>query len=156
MKHRYQILEAVPRHARELAPVMRAADIEEVRDHGREPLDALMYSLENSREVFTGMADGRVVCMFGVGSASIVSRNGCPWLLGARELAAHAPAFLRLNQQYMEHLRRDYDLLWNFVSARNVVAIRWLIWLGFTVSGERADIPGALDWRRFELDNRHV
>lgn len=130
----YEVVEATMTHVAELAPRMRAADVEEVAVFGHTPLEALTRSVKVSRDAYAGLVNGRVICMFGVSSPTLMSDEGSPWLLGSDEIVRHAKVFLRLNRLYIAGIRRQYRVLHNFVGARNVAAIRWLGWLGFSIS----------------------
>lgn len=146
------IVPATLEHAHEMAPLMRAADVEEVAAFGRSPLDALVRSIRATGEAYAGRVDSRTACIFGVSMPSLMSDTGSPWLLATDEMVRHAPAFLRLSSGYMAGLRLRFRVLHNNVGARNVAAIRWLGWLGFTVSDERIYIgDNATEMRRFEF-----
>lgn len=142
---------ATEAHARELAPRVRAADAAEIwaSNHAR-PLDALLASLV-SRDTLAGLADGRVMCMFGAKRTTVLSTTASPWLLGANELPEHARAFLRMNREYIRHLQDEYDTLVNFVDARNVVALRWIQWLGFKIEPPVPYGPEMLPFCRFTM-----
>lgn len=136
---RYEIVPATLDHAAELAETMRPADVAEIEALGFTPASVLRHSLAASVEPLTGLADGRVVCMFGTGSTGLLSRTGFPWLLGSDLVATHARTFLRLNRAWVARQRAQFNSLTNIVDARNTEAIRWLEWLGFEV--RRQPIP---------------
>lgn len=133
-KVKYEVVPATFKHAEELAENMRWADCEEVWAVGHlYPLQATLLSLEASRDVWTGLADGKIVCMFGVGAAMILSTTGVPWLLTTELVNEHAKPFLRRNKKVVKEMRDKYPLLRNYVDERNTVAVKWLKWLGFEV-----------------------
>lgn len=149
---RYEILPATEAHARELARTMRPADVAEVdASTGVSPLEALLASLVVSRDPMTGLADGRVVCMFGVSTPVVLSTHGYIWLLSSVEVDAHSRAFLRMSHAYVQRARLYYDQLENWVDARHVVAIRWLRWLGFTLYPAEPFGVRGLPFHRFDL-----
>lgn len=150
---RYEIVKATRAHAEELAPRMRPQDIEEVGALGHTPLDALMISVNDSTEAWAGLADGSVVCIFGLSTQSILSDRAFPWLLSSRDMPRHARAFLRLNREYMASMRKRYRLLWGWVCETNTVSIRWLTWLGFTIDEDvRHHAPEQPGFRYFHLE----
>ncbi len=121
-------------HALELAENMRDADRQEAWDLAHHtPEQATVLSLEASGGTTTGLADGKVVCMFGVESAAIISTTGVPWLLTTDGVERHAQAFLRRNRKVVADMRGRYPLLRNYVDERNLLSIKWLKWLGFDV-----------------------
>lgn len=143
----YAIAPATEEHDAELARTMRAADRAEAWAVSRlDPLTAVKVCRLVSREPRVGLADGRVVCMFGVDKPVVWSDWGRPWLLGAEELPQHARAFLRMNRGYLAEERKKYSYLLNWVDARNKIAVRWLGWLGFEI-GEAA--PYGVEQRLF-------
>ena len=73
MKTEYKIVSATPEHAVELAPVMREPDVAELWAAAHQkPLEAIQASVEASKDPQTGLADGVVVCLFGVGTTTVV------------------------------------------------------------------------------------
>jgi len=69
-----------------------------------------------------------------VGDLNILAGVGAPWLLGTDAVERNYVAFLRGSVEWRDQLLRDYSTLRNFVDERNRVSIRWLRWLGFTIS----------------------
>lgn len=130
----YRIVPATPEHARELGQTMRAGDVDEIWASGHfTPEEGLLASIKGTISPYAALADGRVICMFGTGQVSMLSDEGFPWCLTARELPNHTRAFLRVSRRYIAHTRPKYRRLLNFVDARNTIAVRWLKWLGFEV-----------------------
>ncbi len=113
------------------------------------PTEALEMSLDSSPEPLVFLADGRVVCVFGVGEWSVLSLYGIPWLLGSEELPQHARRFLRLTWDYMIEMRQRYRLMQNHVDARNIEAVKWLRWLDFEIDPALPFGPDQLPFHRF-------
>ena len=133
-KTKYEIVPATLEHAEELAENMRWPDVEEVWATAHVyPLQATLLTMEVSHDAMTGLADGEVVCMFGVASAMIISTTGVPWLLTTDLVGKHAKPFLRRNKKVVAEMLVAYPFLRNYVDERNTVAIKWLKWLGFNV-----------------------
>jgi hypothetical protein len=117
-----------------LALVLRQADCEEVETlTGRDPHEALVESVERSAAAWAGLADGELVCLFGVVPLTLVGITGIPWLLGAESVTRYGRPFLRRNRAWLREMLREFPVLRNVVDARNTVSIRWLAWLGFTL-----------------------
>lgn len=149
-----EIVPATDSHALDLAQRLRLDDLREIWAAGRvTPHRALLRALRVKGEAWAGLADGRIVCMFGVTDAggSTLARQGVPWLLGSTDLPDHATAFLRRNGAFIARSRREYRLLFNYVDCRNVNAIRWLRWLGFAIMSPEPHGPFGLPFCRFEL-----
>lgn len=129
---------------------MRQADRDEVlAASGRSPADALIFSLRKSSHAWTAMIDGVPEVMFGVGDLNVLAGVGAPWLLGTDAVERHYVAFLRCSVGFRDQLLRRYSTLRNFVDARNRASIRWLRWLGFTLS-DPVTLRGH-EFRLFEL-----
>jgi hypothetical protein len=132
----YQTVDATMAHAEELAPYLCEADTAEVwAANHLTPIDALRLSVLQSREMITGIADGRVVLMAGVATRSFLGdqTRGVTWMLGAEELPQHSKHFLRGSRRFIEIVRPRYSILENWVDKRHHRAIKWLRWLGFEI-----------------------
>jgi len=128
----YSLEPATMAHAEELALNMRQADIGEVwRAAHVKPLEAIQKSMVASRDTNTGLADGRVMCMFGVAPQTALAATGMMWLLGHNDLPKHSRILLRGGKEYVRQMLREYATLIAAGDSRNVVALRWLQWLGF-------------------------
>ena len=150
----YDIMSPLAGHAGSLARNMCQRDIDECWAAGhRTPFQALSESLAASNNAKTGLYKGRVVCMYGIAEISILSNIGIPWLLGTDEIEEHSKYFLRQNRYYMNDIKKKYSYLFNFVDARNTVAIRWLKWLGFKVSEAQPFGPDEMPFHKFEMNN---
>lgn len=131
---KYHLEPATEEHAQDLALRMRKADVEEAWALAHwEPLQAVQSAIVSSREPAAGLADGRLIVLFGVAQRSPFSDRGCPWLLATDDLDQHSIRFLRESQRILAEIRLTYPRLENYIDARQVEAIQWLRWLGFEV-----------------------
>ncbi len=129
----YTMFPATEDDARELAPLLRAGDLAEIAaQHGRPPVDILVESVRASTEAVAGRADGRLICIGGVGSLTLIGRIGVPWLMGTDLIDLHRREFMRQTRTMIERFHDTYPVLRNVVDARYDAAIRWLRWLGFS------------------------
>lgn len=146
-----EIVATTPEHVEELARTMRAADRDEVwASNHHTPEQALDRSMSLTSEPFTGLMDGRVVCIFGVAQATILSDEGSPWLLTSDLVGKTAHTFLRVSRVYFEEINKRYTNLVNHVDCRNRQAIHWLKWLGFKFDEPAPYGPDGLPFMRFE------
>lgn len=121
-------------HVDYIAGRMRAPDAAEAWAAARmSPYDALVHSMQASRDPMTGLADRRPVCMFGIAQVTPLSDWGVPWMLATDEIEDHARVLVLGSRRYMQVARERYARLENYVDARNVKAVKWLGWLGFEV-----------------------
>jgi hypothetical protein len=141
-------------HIFHLANHMAKADVEEVAAAvGMGPYRALEDSLNRSAVAWTGMVDGRPVCMFGVSPIDILGGVGSPWLLGTDEIKKHAKTFLKLNKLYVPKMLELFPILTNYVDARHETAIRWLKWLGFKFEPKPVEYGmWGMDFYRFYME----
>ena len=147
---RYEVVPATEAHARELAANMREEDAAEcwaAAHHA--PLQALLASLKASRCPWAGMADGRVLCMFGVAEAALVCDIAAPWLLSSRDVPKHGRTFARVSRAWAEHIAREYRLLVNYVDARHIAAVTWIRWLGLNLDPAQPYGPDGVPFHRF-------
>ena len=154
----WTVEEAKPEHIQAIAANMRPADVREVwASHRHRPVEALTFSLGMSVLAWTCSVDGIPVFMWGVCRVgSLMSPIGAPWLLGTPGIAQRrvVPEFLRQCPAYTEQMQARFPRLENYVHRDNVLSIRWLRWLGFTI--ETADPvlknlePFYLFWREHE------
>ena len=149
----YRVEPATEDHARGLALTMREADVAEVWAMGHyTPEEALLASIQVSHEPRTGLAGGRVMCMFGVGQQTLVSREGIPWLLMSDEIMDHTRHYLRESRAYIDEIKVGYGLLLNFVDARNIMSLRWLEWLEFEILPPRPYGIDQLPFHPFRME----
>lgn len=157
MGHKYAVIEATLEHVERMAPNMRQADVEEIEaSSGLDPYSALRRGFSCSSHAWTGTVDGEPACMFGVVPVSMMGSVGVPWMLGTDLVEQHATAFLRRNKPYVKQMSAAYNHLINYVDDRNVKAIQWLEWLGFTMSEPQQFGYKRMPFRRFEMRTEHV
>lgn len=151
----FKIVPARAAHVRYIARNMREADRAEVWAASRKtPGDALIFSLRKSSMAWTAIVNGKPEVMWGVGDLNILAGVGAPWLLGTDAVEKHYRLFLRQSVNWRNQLLQRYSILRNFVDDRNVVAIRWLEWMGFKIL-EPIEINGHA-FRLFELRAENV
>lgn len=145
-----RVVPAEMAHVPLVAARARQADRDELWAGGRiTAFDALAVGVESSTSAWTGFAGDDPICLFGVAPASLLGGIGIPWLIGTDEVERHQMAFLRRCQPHVATMRSVYDTLVNWVDDRNVVAQRWLRWLGFHVEPPAPFGPDGMPFRRF-------
>lgn len=126
---------ATAKDALEIAAHARQADIVELWASGyTTPLEAMMKGIDVSDgRAMTGFVNGEAVCMWGIADGSMLGGVGVPWMIGSEKLDKYALAFLRRCSGELSKMAQGYDILVNWVDARNTKAIEWLRWLGFEI-----------------------
>ena len=137
MTSKYQVVPTTLEHVFELAENMREEDVAEVWAASHvSPIEAITGSMLYTEDTLTGLADGRVLCIFGIGQASLISLKGLPWFLSTDLVDEHPLAMARGSMIVFKNMIKHsgFTQLENYVDARYAIAVRWLEWLGFTVS----------------------
>lgn len=148
----YRIVAAEPAHIAEILADARQADVDEVAAASGQTLaEALRDGLERSRVCWTGFADDRVLCMFGVSPVPDWDGVGVPWMLGTNAIEEHAPGFLKRARGVLDQMRERFPVLLNYVDARNATAMRWLQWMGFTIHDAEPYGERGLPFHRFSM-----
>lgn len=139
-------------HAIMMADYIRDADREELRaSSGQIPLLAMRSAIRYSDVAMTGFADGVPVCMWGVTRESLIGNIGVPWMIATERLEKHARLFIRKCRKPLMEMRKEYDILTNYVDARNTRAIRWLEWMGFKIHDPKPYGVLNLPFHKFEM-----
>lgn len=123
-------------HCGPISSRMREADRVECAALGRTPKEAVRLGLVSSIDPVAVLADGQPAAVFGVMPVSMISGEGVVWLLGTERFYDCRRAMLRIGPQIIAGMMRDFRSVSNIVSTDNVRAIRFLRWLGFSVSSE--------------------
>lgn len=121
--------------ARFIALHVRQADFDELVEGSMlTPYQTMMRGIEQAPETaMTGTINHKPVVMFGVVDGGTLGNVGVPWMVGTKWLDQKANTFLRRSRTHLMEMFSEYDMLLNYVDARNVRAIQWLQWLGFTI-----------------------
>ncbi len=120
----------------ELLENMREPDKEALMaSHGFSPEQGVEHALSVSRDAITGLADGKLVCVYGSQRLTVLGTIGLPWMFSTNELPKHYRAFARKSLRGLEAWRAEYSLLYVMVDRRNTAAWRWISWLGFILAG---------------------
>lgn len=87
------------------------------------------HYLQGETYVFHTKA-GEPVGLTGVGPWT-EPKTGQIWMVSRPELYNHQTEFLRESRKFIELMQEDYELLFNYVDARQTVHLKWLRWNGF-------------------------
>ena len=118
---------------RDVVGRLRPSDEEECRAmYGVSPasfFNTLGYDPANTYAIFNDK--GLNVALAGVspredGSAMI-------WMVATPDLEKHQLEFLRYSRIFINEVGEPYDLLFNWVDARNTVHVKWLQFCGFII-----------------------
>jgi hypothetical protein len=131
---KYEIRDATEEDAVYLSTRLRAIDVREIGAvSGRSPKAALISGVRGSEYCKAGVADGEVVCIYGVRRVSALDDECVIWMLGTDELPKHAVRFIRGCSAEVVSMVQQFKLVENWCHAENKTTIRWLKWLGFKI-----------------------
>lgn len=117
-----------------VAGAMRVADQAEAALYDVSPLVGLQASIEASVEAWTVELDGQPAAIFGLAPTS--GTAGAPWLLATDAFPRAWMGVARRAVRIVRTWARMMPLA-NYCDTQNVVALRFLEWLGFTVEPSR-------------------
>jgi len=93
-----EIIKATEQHCHLIAPHLRKMDIDEIWAMAAfKPLDALLYSVNDSDEAWTVMLPDSDIpaCIFGIGRAGqLIDPKRCIWLLGTPQIKRISKSFI--------------------------------------------------------------
>ncbi|MCG7781008.1 hypothetical protein [Lelliottia amnigena] len=150
-----QIIPATQAHIEEILPNVRQADIAEfMAINGWDARRVLETGVRTSTFSVAGLANGRVVTIFGVAPKSMIGGAGIPWLVATDELEKYQLAFLRRCRNGVNAMLSVYPYLENYVDERNHVAKAWLHWLGFRLEDAAPYGALGLNFHRFHMERK--
>lgn len=140
-------------HCKELAQKIRQADRDEVRaSHGITDMEeCLLNCMKYSSEAWAWVVDGRPIAAFGIAPGSFLTREGIPWMLATDALYAHKYAFMKYAMIILHYWMTEWNVLTNWVDARNTRSIRWLKKLGFVFHEALPYGAEGMPFHRFEM-----
>ena len=86
--------------------------------------------LRTSEEVWLGMHDDKVACVWGIIPPSIVADRAYLWLFTTDLVEQHKFIFIRHSQLVVKDALERYPVIVGHVVNRNRAAKKWLEWLG--------------------------
>ncbi|MCI0525962.1 MAG: hypothetical protein L0Y56_00715 [Nitrospira sp.] len=110
--------------------------------------------MAGSVEAWAGIADGEVLCIFGVSKVTQLGDTYVPWMLSSIALPNHGRAFLRVSRAVVAAWQNRYPKLVNYADSRYKVAIRWLSWLGFTIHPVEVIGPDRVPFHRITIGEK--
>jgi len=150
---RHEIVELTASHLNHIVTVAREADRVEFSYQDPRPMrEVLEEMLRKSHRARCGLIDGEPVCCFGVIRPVVLTTEGHPWAVASRlvEEKGYRRVFLQQSRRGLAEVVKGYTSICNIIHEENSLAIRWLKWLGFTVSDARFDVGGGW-FRHFEM-----
>jgi len=115
-----------------IAAHMREADKQEVQAvTNKDPKTAMLNGYSVSERPMTVTVDDVPAAMYGV--VRVDKNTGCVWMLGTDEVTKANFSFLKASHGFLADAFTGYNMLFNYIDARNTVHINWIKWLGFSI-----------------------
>lgn len=146
----FDLVPATEAHALDLLSNISLQSSDDYKSLGLDPNEYVVRGLHASVCTFAGLIDGRCFCLFGVIPDSLTATSGEPWLMTSADLKEGKIAFAKASRQYIPYLRQRFTHLHGWVYEHNVVSIKWLRWLGYTVAPEPTTACNGQRYYRFE------
>ena len=148
-----EIVPATQAHVDAVTKWLRPSDLDEIQALSRHsPAYEVQRAVALSRRPLAVTYEGNPLCVFGVIDTNIIAGHGSPWMLGTIWMSQTVLPFLRGSMGVVDRMKADYNYLFNFVDARNTLTVRWLKWLGFSMSepvpaGRHGEPIRRFEWR---------
>jgi len=135
-----------------LARNLRDGDRLEVTSLGLHPAKAIRASFRHAVFRTTALIDGEVAAMWGLGSVSMLSDVGHPWLMTTPAVEKVPVSFLKVGQREVTKMLRSRRRLEGNVAADYRMACRFLEALGFELGEPEEFGPLKAKFRKFAME----
>lgn len=112
---------------------LRADDIAELEAASHQPIEGVLtrsVGVSSHGWVVTSDETGEPIVVMGAAPLAL-PRMGAAWMLATDGIKDEAFSVARHTRRYVDEMQEAYDLLWNYIDARNEISMRWLQWAGF-------------------------
>jgi len=125
------IRDSVENDCFEIAKRMRKADQEEVwASHRASPFEATLYGFKHSVVCFTVETHGFPIIIFGIVPENLAGSKASVWMLSTDGIMTVGRVFIRHSREMIDLMLSYYSYLYNYCDIRNIVALRWLKYMG--------------------------
>jgi hypothetical protein len=135
-------------HIRELCENVRTREAIILARVGDTPEHFVTSEVAKSLRSWTGLANGKVICIWGIQTVGPLSEDAYVWLVCSEQLNMYSRTFLRHSREALETFRPFFKRVYGCVFHDFDKSARWLEWLGFSVAA-----PDPRGLRLFELRN---
>lgn len=145
------IIKATTEHGCWLSEHLNDMDAAEVAATGLPASVVVLGSLENSAHAWTAICEEGIICMWGISRNSSMLGTAVPWLLTSPLIDKYARHFARHAVVIVNEMRKEYQFLESMVDSRHERALRFLNWLGFTISEGQPVGPNRVPFHKFSI-----
>ena len=86
--------------------------------------------VEQTTQVWIGLADGKLVCIWGLIPPTLLSDTAYLWLYTTEAIKGHEFLFVRHSQIAVKAMLKLYPTITGITKIGNEQTLRWLKWLG--------------------------
>ena len=119
-----------------LTPRLRDSDVLElaaVMGPDKSTKECIQISVDNSKEIYSLILDNEIIAIWGVADSVAVTSFGIPWLVASPEIENVYRKIVRYSKDWIDHISRGYEGLYNFVHVPHWQSQKWLQLCGFNV-----------------------
>lgn len=113
----------------DILPRIREQERSTVARLGLDPRALLREAIQS--HAYSGLADSRVACMWGISFPMPIGNYPRLWLLTTPLVEDHKIEFLRGSRQFIAWAKAEFGPIEGCVDCANLISARWLKWLGF-------------------------
>ena len=110
---------------------------------------AMNHALVKSHQIWLGMILGKVACVWGLVSPTLLSITPHLWLYTTPLVKQHRFIFVRHSQRVVENILKDYPEVVGVTRVGQEESFKWIRWLG----GEYGEPRG--QWVPFIIRRKH-
>lgn len=108
---------------------------------GMDYLAAMKQELDRSTYSWAFDLDGKVICLMGIYSDTLLSDRGYIWFMETDLIEENKFIFIRRSRMMFDQLKQHFTCLYGFVRTDNERSQKWLYWLGFKIGPKVKDNP---------------
>ena len=119
-----------------IAPNIRLSDVIEVAAMmGPEKTvpEHLQTCIDESKEAYALVLDKKIIGLWGVNDCHKVDNFGIPWLVATEDITEVGVYFAYYSRDWVRHISKDYEALYNFVHVPHWQSQKWLQLCGFNI-----------------------
>lgn len=116
---------AIPSDIEDVLPLCSGLELQTLSElYNDSPENLLRLAVYSAQRPYAGLIDGKVVCLFGAHSPSLLSEEIYIWLLGSRALRQYPILFIKHCKPIFEYLTKDKSVVKTRIDTRNPRAVR--------------------------------
>lgn len=157
MTHKVEFKQADRSDFRLMKRIIREEDKQELEASSGKRYEEIIDKTRDATDfAIAGYCSGKLIAIFGVGSATVVTKTGIIWMFGTKFLPKNQKVFLQHCKRCVEVMLENYPIVFNYVDARNTMVINWLKWIGFTFGNAEPYGPNKMPFYKFYIKNKNV